>query len=137
MRKLSTIVASALVVATAGAALPAQAQPYPDRSWDGRHDRDGRYDRYDRYDGYRGNAQSIRAQIEELQRRVERTDARDRVSEREAAGLRRDVYRLRQQFWTYNRNGLSQREVRYLQDRIRDIRQRLRYERRDNDGRRW
>src|SRR5687768_2508396 len=118
MRKLSTIVASTLIAATAaGAALPAQAQPYPDR-WDDRYDRGDRYDRNDRYYNYRGDARGIRAQIEELQRRVERNDSRDRISEREAASLRRDVYRLRQQFWSYNRNGLSHREARYLQDRI-------------------
>ena len=37
----------------------------------------------------------------------------------------------------FNRNGLTQRESRYLQDRIHQIRSRLTYERRDNDGRRW
>lgn len=145
MRSLTKIVASALVAATAlSAALPAQAQAYPrhdDRYDHDRHDRDGRYDRYDRdsrYDDryYRG-ARGIAAQIEELQRRVERNDGRDRISEREAAALRNAVYRLRQQYRDYARNGLSPRETQVLQARIVDLRQRLRYERRDNDGRRW
>ena len=111
-------------------------------SRDDRYDnRDGRYDnrdnRYDRDDQYRGNANAIWTQIEQLQRRVARYDGRDRISEREAAGLRNAVYQLRLQFRDYNRNGLSQRESRYLQDRINQIRSRLQYERRDNDGRRW
>ena len=103
--------------------------------------RDGRYDdrdgRYDRNDHYRGNANAIARQIEQLRYRIQRTDGRDRISEREAAGLRRAVYNLQQQFRDFNRNGLSQRESQYLQQRINQIRERLRYERRDDDGRRW
>ena len=113
-----------------------------DTNRDGRYDdRDGRYDnrnnRYDRDHQYRGNANAIWTQIEQLQRRVARSDGRDRISEREAAGLRNAVYQLRIQFRDFNRNGLSQRESRYLQDRINQIRSRLQYERRDNDGRRY
>jgi hypothetical protein len=154
MRNLTRIVASALVAATAlSAALPAQAQGYPrhddrdgryDRGgYDQGYDRDGRYDR-DRRDGSYwndndarwGNVRGIRAQIDELQRRVERNDHRDRISEREAAGLRRAVYRLHLQYRDYSRNGLSPREAQILQARINDLRQRLRYERHDGD-RRW
>ena len=113
-----------------------------DTNRDGRFDeRDGRYDNrnngYDRDNQYRGNANAIAVQIDQLQRRVARSDGRDRISEREAAGLRNAVYQLRIQFRDYNRNGLSQREARYLQDRINQIRSRLQYERRDNDGRRY
>ena len=72
-----------------------------------------------------------------MQRRIVRNDGRDRISEREAAGLRNAVFQLRTQFRDFNRNGLSQRESRYLQDRINQIRSRLQYERRDNDGRRY
>ena len=110
---------------------------YDDR--DGRYDnRDGRYDnRYDHNDQYRGNANAIWTQIDQLQRRVARNDNRDRISEREAAGLRNAVYQLRMQFRDYNRNGLTQREARYLQDRINQVRSRLQYERQDNNGRRY
>ena len=113
-----------------------------DTNRDGRFDeRDGRYDNrnngYDRDNQYRGNANAIAVQIDQLQRRVARSDGRDRISEREAAGLRNAVFQLRMQFRDYNRNGLSQRESRYLQDRINQIRSRLQYERRDNDGRRF
>ena len=150
MNKLTKTAASALIVlGTLSAALPAQAQGYPQSRGDSRYDQrdDSRYDRDDRYENRDdrrwddrrdyGRAQAIRSQIDELQRRVERTDNRDRISEREAAALRRAVWNLRQQFRDYNRNGLTQREAQILQNRIADIRQRLRYERQDRDGRRW
>jgi hypothetical protein len=152
------LLVSAIVAGSAlAAAIPASAQSYPqhDSRYDQRYDRDGRYDdrdgryddrdgryddrdgRYDRNDYYRGNANAIWRQIEQLRIRIQRTDGRDRISEREAAGLRRAVYSLQQQFRDFNRNGLSQRESQYLQQRINQIRERLRYERRDDDGRRW
>ena len=169
MRSRTKLFVSALVAGSAlAAAIPAQAQNYPQRTYpqsqdgrydtnrdgridqrdgydtnyDGRYDdRDSRYDnrdnRYDRNDQYRGNANAIWTQIEQLQRRVARNDNRDRISEREAAGLRNAVYQLRMQFRDYNRNGLTQREARYLQDRINQIRSRLQYERNDNNGRRY
>ena len=113
MRKFSKIVAPALFAAMAlGAVTPAIAAPTPYR------------------------ADTIRNEIAELQRRVERNDNRDRVSEREAAGLRRDVRRLRDDFRAYNRNGLSRGEYRTLTNRIDNIRTRLRLERRDWDNRR-
>ena len=166
MRSRTKLFVSALIAGSAlAAAIPAQAQNYPQRTYpqsqDGRYDtnrdgridqrdgydtnRDGRYDnrydrndnRYDRNDRYRGNANAIWTQIEQLQRRVARNDNRDRISEREAAGLRNAVYQLRNQFRDYNRNGLTQREARYLQDRINQVRSRLQYERQDNNGRRY
>jgi len=114
MRKLSKLLAPALLASLAvGAAVPASAAPTP----------------------YRSDA--IRNQIAELQRRVERNDRRDRISEREARGLRQDVYRLRDQFRAYNRNGLSRSEYRILTQRIDNIRMRLHIERRDWDNHRW
>ena len=136
MRKRTQLIVSALVAGAAlAAAVPAQAQYSQQRDgWYG--DRDGRYD--DRYDRQNyGEARAIRAQIDQLQQRVDRVDNRDRISEREAATLRRAVWNLRQQFRDYSRNGLSQREAQILRDSIARIRDRLRYERRDNDGRRW
>ena len=84
-----------------------------------------------------GRPNMIRNQIEELDRRVDRADSRDRISEREAAGLRRDVRNLRYQFRDFRRDGLTRWEWRTLQRRIDNIRQRLRIERRDWDNRRW
>ena len=149
MRKLGKTFVAALVAGSAlGVAIPAQAQYYPqqhdgwrdrddDRRWD--RDDDRRWDRDDdrRLDRNHGQANAIRAQIEQLRQRIDRIDARDRISEREADGLRRAVRNLREQFRDYNRNGLSQREAMILRDRIQRIRARLQFERRDNVGRRW
>ena len=142
MRKLGKTFVAALVAGSAlGVAIPAQAQYYPqqhdgwrDRDDDRRGDRDDdrRWDR----DGY-GQANAIRQQIEQLRQRIDRIDARDRISEREADGLRRAIRNLREQFRDFNRNGLSQREAMILRDRIQRIRARLQFERRANDGRRW
>lgn len=170
MRTRTKLLVSAIVAGSAlAAAVPAQAQTYPQRTYpqsqdgryetnhDGRYDerdahydinrdgrygdRDGRYDnrdnRYDRDHQYRGNANAIATQIDQLQRRIARSDGRDRISEREAAGLRNAVYQLQMQFRDYNRDGLSQREARILQDRINQIRSRLHYERHDRNGRRY
>lgn len=144
MSTRTKIILAALVgSASLAAAVPAQAQGYPQsRDRDQRSERyDDRYDqRGDRYDDRyndRGQANAIRTQIEQLERRIQRTDGRDRISEREAANLRRAVYNLRQQYRDYSRNGLTQREAQVLQSRIQQIRQRLSYERRDDDRRGW
>lgn len=78
-------------------------------------------------------AEAIRHQIEELRRDVNRSDNRDRVSEREAAGLRRDVDQLQRLLRDYNRDGLSNWEMRNLENRIQSIRARLHNERHDRD----
>src|SRR5688572_7457165 len=136
MRKFAKTLIAALVAGSAlGVAIPAQAQYYPQQH----RDDDRRWDRDDdrRWDRNHGQANAIRQQIEQLRQRVARVDARDRISEREAAGLRRAVQNLREQFRDFNRNGLSQREAMILRDRIQRIRARLQFERRDDDNRRW
>ena len=153
MRTRTKLIVSALVAgASLAAAVPAQAQSYPQsypQSRDRYEDRNDRYeqrnDRYDdRYDDRRdnrwndrGQANAIRTQIEQLERRIQRLDGRDRISEREAAMLRRAVYNLRLQYRDYARNGLTQREAHVLQSRIQQLRQRLAHERRDDDRRGW
>lgn len=139
MRKFAKIAAPALAaIAALSAVAPASAQSYQGNNhggYDQRHD-----DRGDYRGGWRGDqgqARSIRNQIDQLQNMVERRDGRDRISEREAAGLRRQVYNLRATFNSYNRNGLNRAEVRTLQDRIERVRSRLVHESRDRDGRRW
>ena len=132
MRKLAkTLVPALAVVAALGAAVPAQAA-YPEDY--GRGGYNGYYRGHD--DNNWGQSQAIRQRIDQLQHMVQRNDRRDTISEREAAGLRRDVWRLRDSFRAMNRDGLSQREARFLNDRINDIRERLHYERHDRDGRR-
>lgn len=149
MRIRTKLIVAALVGgASLAAAVPASAQSYPqsrdryedrDDRWDDRDDRRGdRWDdRNDNRWNDRGQARAIHQQIEQLERRIQRTDGRDRISEREAAMLRRAVYNLRLQFRDYARNGLTQREAHVLQSRIQQLRQRLQYERHDRDGRGW
>ena len=80
-------------------------------------------------------AEAIRSQIEDLREAVRRNDRRDRISEREATALRRDVADLRDQFRAWKGDGLSDREMTLLERRIAQIRARLRYERRDGNRR--
>lgn len=124
MRKLTRIFVPALVAASIlGGAATANAQPYPQ-------------DRFDRH-ATPARAETIRSQIDDLQRRVERNDRRDNISAREAQGLRRDIWSVREQFRNFNRDGLNDREYQILQHRIDNIRGRLHIERNDNNGRRW
>lgn len=109
----------ALALGVTGLAAPASAQ----------------WQNHGRQTPMRTNA--IRDQINDLQRRVERNDYRQRVSPREAAGLRQDVFRLQSQFQAYNRDGLSPREYSWLNGRIGQIRSRLQIERNDRGNRRY
>ena len=147
MRSRTKILISALAAGVLlAAAVPAAAQNSSHSRYEDRYDRGERADRYERHDRddrydrnhqYRGNANAIAQQIQQLQRRIDRNDGRDRISKREAAGLRRAIYNLRLQFRDFNRNGLNQRESQVLQQRINWVRSRLQMDRRDGDGRRW
>ena len=129
MRKLIKIVIPALMAATMfGAAGTASAQPYAGRAYPERA--------YGNQHATPGRAEAIRAQLDDLQRRIERNDRRDHVSGREAAGLRHDLRSVREQFGRFNRDGLNDREVRGLQNRIDNIRSRLHMERADWNGHR-
>ena len=110
MRAIRTLILPALAAAVAlGSVAPASARSTPVR------------------------ADGIRSEIAELQRAVNRNDNRDRISEREAAGLRRDVAALQSQFRAFNRDGLSNWEIRTLDNRIQHIRARLHTERHDRN----
>jgi hypothetical protein len=114
MKTLIKAIAPALVASLAlGAAMPAQARPTPVRT------------------------DNIADQIADLERAVNRNDNRDRISEREARGLRQEVRQLRWQYNNYRRNGLNNWEYRNLQNRIDNIRGRLHHERNDRNGRRY
>jgi hypothetical protein len=80
--------------------------------------------------------QEIRSDINQLQNQIQRAQQRHTISAREATGLRREATNIRQTFARYNRNGLDRNEVRTLQNQVNNLRQRLRLERRDWDGRR-
>lgn len=124
MIKLTKIVAPALIAAAAfGGATSASA--YPGYGHDYRPG----------YGRTPARAEAIRDQLDELQARINRADHRDRVSDREAYGLRRDIAYTRQQLRDYNRDGLSDREFRILQSRIDRIRFSLHMERADWDRR--
>ena len=134
MHKLTKIIVPALAaVAAIGSAGAASAQPYGGYGYD--HGRDwGNHQTPAR-------AEAIRNQIAMLEQRVNRNDFRDRISEREAWGLRREVRDIRDQFRMFNRDGLNDREFRILQNRIDRAKDRLHFERNDGngwrDGRRW
>lgn len=134
MHKLTRIIVPALAaVAALGAAGAASAQPYGGYGYD--HGRDwGNHQTPAR-------AEAIRNQIAMLEQRINRNDFRDRISEREAWGLRREVRDIREQFRSFNRDGLNNREFRILQNRIDRAKDRLHFERNDRDGwrdgRRW
>jgi septal ring factor EnvC (AmiA/AmiB activator) len=78
-------------------------------------------------------AEHVWHEIEELEHDVNRTDVRDRISEREAAGLRAQIADLKRQYRRMNANGLTKGEVEALDKRIRNIRGRLGNERHDRD----
>ncbi|PLK26343.1 hypothetical protein [Novosphingobium sp. TH158] len=123
MPKFTKIAAPALIAAMAlGVAVPAQAQYNQGRD-------------YGHGYGY-GYGNNIEREIAQLERAVNRSDNRDRISEREAASLRREVAQLRYTYRSYARNGLTNREARILQNRIQNIRHHLQYERNDRDYRR-
>lgn len=133
MRKLSKIIVPAILAAgLLGSAGAASAQPAGGPAYDHRGDDHRNW-------GQRtpARAEAIRDQIRNLQERVNRNDWRGRISEREARGLRQDVRALQDQFRFFNRNGLDNREMRILENRIQQIRGRLQVERHDRDGRRW
>jgi hypothetical protein len=112
MRKL---ILSILVASTAVAATPAAAQYWrPTRAVHNQIQRD----------------------IDQLENRINRAERRNNLSPREALGLRRDALNLQRLYYRYSRNGLDRREVTDLEIRVNRLHQRLRYERRDWDGRR-
>jgi hypothetical protein len=80
--------------------------------------------------------QEIRGDIDQLQNQIQRAQQRRTITARETVGLRRQATNLRQTYARFNRNGLDRSEVRTLQTQVNSLRQQLRLERRDWDGRR-
>ncbi len=78
-------------------------------------------------------ADVVRDGINALDSDIDRADANDTISEREASDLRARLRSLRDQFQRLNANGLTRSEVRSLQDRTNYIRSRLRMEKVDWD----
>jgi hypothetical protein len=105
MRK---ILIAALVASSAIAAAPAAAQHY----------------------GYR-DAPQIHRQLQQLSSNIRRAEDRDVISRREESRMLRQVRSIDRLYDRYRRNGLSNWEVRDLQNRIHHLRQQLRFERRE------
>lgn len=71
--------------------------------------------------------------IVQLEQDVNRADARDTISEREAAGIRSEIADLKSDYYRLNRNGLTAGEANSLENRIHRLRERLHNERDDRD----
>jgi len=80
--------------------------------------------------------QELRTRLDQVQQRINRSARRGVISQREAFGLRRQTNQLRRQINLASRNGLSGREFASLRSEVNRLEQRLRFERRDRDGRR-
>ncbi|AIT79435.1 hypothetical protein [Novosphingobium pentaromativorans] len=127
MRTLTKIVAPALV-AVLGIATIAPASAHEAARYDNvRHDAA-------RHTPAR-NA-SIRSDINDLRRDIDRAAARRTISQREAKGLRRDAAGIQRLYASYARNGLSAREMQILQRKVDRVHIALRMERHDRDNRR-
>jgi hypothetical protein len=78
-----------------------------------------------------GLIRSYIVRADQLRKRVERLDGRDRISEREARRLRQDAAELQQRVRAYANNGLTGSERRDLDIRIARLQQRIQMDRRD------
>ena len=84
--------------------------------------------------GHQGGNQ-IQREINQLENRIDRSFQNGRISRREALSLRREANGLQRDYFRFARNGLDRGEYRNLQVRLDRLQDRLRYERRDRDGR--
>jgi hypothetical protein len=122
MRK---ILISAALVSAAALAAPAAAQYYPDQRYPDQRYPDQSYD----YD-HRGG--DIGRQLDQIRRRINMAEDRNRISRREAAQLLAYVEDVERIHARYRRDGLTQWERSDLQNRLQYLRDRLRYERQDD-----
>jgi Spy/CpxP family protein refolding chaperone len=137
MRKF--LISAAVLSATAFAA-PAAAQysPYPGQ-YQGQYQRQypgpyqGQHQRQypGQYQDYRHGG-NIEQQLQQLVQRIRRAEDRDVISRREEDRLLREASRIRELYYRYSRNGLTQREHYDLQNRIQHLRHSLRMERRED-----
>lgn len=142
MRTLTKIIAPALVAALGlSAALPASAQET--RHEETRHEQAARQipashasarHTPDRHAPDR--AGSIRADIHGLRAQIDRAAARRTISQREAAGLRRDAGKIQRLYASYARDGLNRHETQVLKAKVSKVQYALHMERADHDGRR-
>jgi len=121
MRKF--LISAAVAASTIAVASPAAAQYYPQPQ--------GYAYGYNNH----GQTRRLLARVDQIRRQIERFDARDRISEREARDLRREANALRDRVRRASFNGLSFRERQAIEIRIARLEQRVQHELRD--GNRW
>nr|WP_313520422.1 hypothetical protein [Brevundimonas diminuta] len=126
MAKFKTLMIPVLAATTAavaiGAALPAAAQSYRHApAYESRHD------------GWR----SIHQRKYNLDRRIDQGVRTRQLSVREASRLKSELNSLVRLERAYQRDGLSRRERMELDRRYDALSAKVRYERRDHNGRRW
>ena len=123
MKKL--VLAALVPAAILSAAAPASAQ-----SW-GHYN--GGYN-----NGWRTPARNadIRQDIDGLRWQIDKAYRYRAISGREAESLRREAVSLQRQYASYARGGLSRGEYAALERRVSYVKQQLRMERWDRDGRR-
>lgn len=130
MRKL--LLSVALATATL-AAVPAAAQHgQNDRHWNQNDRRDG----YDHRGPDRRAVNQLIRQLDQVDTRIDRSARRGAISRREAIALNRQANQIRNRLHRSGRDGLSGREFAQLRVQVNRLEQRLRFERRDRDGRR-
>ena len=147
MRKL---LISAALAATTLAAVPAAAQyrdgdRYEQRDQRDRYEdrRDGRWDDrrdhrdWNRHGPSRQAVHNLMLELDQVERRIDRSARIGAISRREAVSLSREANRIRFRLHRAGRDGLSGREFAELRVAVNRLRQHLRIERRDGDGRRW
>ena len=115
-----------LSIAAAGAALtvasPAAAQFYPQQQQP--------YGQAYGYNGYNngwGQVRALQARLNNVERQIQRLDRRDRIGDRSADRLRDEANKIERRLHRAGRNGLSQREVYDIQNRIARLEQRVQY----------
>lgn len=124
MRKL--LISAALATATITAAVPTVAMAQPGYGWQ-------------RGGPTRGHVVNLIRDLNRAEQRINRATfrGRDGISRREAASLRRQAQQIRFRLNRAQRNGISHREFAVLRSQVNRLEQRVRFERRDNDNRRY
>ncbi len=124
---MKTLLIPVLAATVAATALPAAAQSY---------DRHGP-SRGPAYEQNYGGWQSVSQRKYNLDRRIDQGVHTRQLSIREASRLKSELNSLVRLERAYQRDGLSRRERMELDRRYDALSAKIRYERRDHNGRRW
>ena len=147
MRKF--LIAAAVATSALAAAAPAAAQYYPapapysygyqqpNYGYGYQRPNYGYQQPYGYRDNHYGLARAYSQHVDQLRNRIERLDRRDRISGREAQSLRREAAYLRDFVIRARNNGFDWRERQLIETRLARLEQRIQYERRDGNDRRY